>query len=113
MGVKWLCICTSKGGYFWNDRGTTFDERCEGGVINPWVEAFTNQYIKYIKERQDVLGGLHSARGAAFIRMTSSREGCLIKYGRMCFIYINGLCNVDAALMTYQAGACVRTFVSD
>ena len=53
MGVYWLCLCTSKGGYCWNDSGTTLDERWEGGVINPWIEALKEQYIKYIKGRQE------------------------------------------------------------
>ena len=81
MGVKRLCICISKGGYFWNDGGTRLDERWEGGVINPWVDAFTEQYQVH-QGKARCLGGLHSARGVAFIRMMRSR-GCRLI--RMCF----------------------------
>ena len=104
MGVKRLCICISKGGYFWNDGGTRLDERWEGGVINPWVDAFTEQYQVH-QGKARCLGGLHSARGVAFIRMMRSR-GCRLII--MCFIYINGLCNVDAALI-FVSGQCVYT----
>ena len=44
-----LCLCTSIGGYFWNDGGTKFEERWGGGIVNPWVEAFMEEYINYIK----------------------------------------------------------------
>ena len=56
MGVKRLCICISKGGYFWNDGGTRLDERWEGGVINPWVDAFTEQYQVH-RDREDAWEG--------------------------------------------------------
>ena len=63
--LDWVMVCSGsvyapqKNGYCGNDGGTKFDELCgkfkvkerneEGGVFNPWVEAFTEEYIKHLK----------------------------------------------------------------
>ena len=51
-----------------------------------------------------------SARGC-FDSVTRTREGRLIKNSWMCFIYINGVCNVNAALISISGEfVCTHSF---
>ena len=55
-----------------------FDEQWEGGVVNPWVEAFREEYIKYIKGKAKKFEKpTFSVRGC-FDSVTRTREGRLI-----------------------------------
>ena len=79
-----------------------FDERWEGGVVNPWVEAFREEYINYIKGKAKQFEKATFCARGCLDSVTRTREGRLIKHAWMCFIYINGVCDVDAALISMK-----------